>query len=163
MKAIKSIGALLIVRSNGFPEAEKVYDADKTVIIEVAGQDNRRGVVFDRNKCAFARAACRAMHCDGAIIGKSVSFLIKDNTALRYKNSETLIREIVSFDRKAGFDVGYYRLSPFSPSSRLGAPRAPAKKNSKTSRNHKKAEEYRHFTQGVRTLQRGGVDEEVRP
>lgn len=144
-------GALNIVHKNGYPKVEKVYDGEEVIIIEVLPEDERKGIPFDRNKCAMARATCRNTHSTGAIIGATSSFIIKGNTAYRYKNAETLTREVVSYDRAKIFLPGKYRLSPFPPSNRLGAHRSgPSGKKRKGGNN--RIETFRHITKNVRTL-----------
>ena len=97
-----------------------VFDALKTVVIEVTNNDSSSTAVKNPLICAFARACQREFTADGVIIGLATSYIIKGKKATRYQNPETVSREIVSFDRKAGFEPGIYLLSAVPPASRLG-------------------------------------------
>lgn len=144
-------GALSIVRRD-FPKVEKVYDADEVIIIDVQAQDNKGAVPFHRNKCPMARSTCRNIPgSTGAMIGPGSSYVIKGNTAYRYKNPETLTREVISWDRARIFEPGQYRLSPFPPCSRLGVHKSGP--SGKRRKNHRtKMEMFRHITKNVRTM-----------
>jgi hypothetical protein len=111
--------SLGIVRKH-FPQVKKVVDALKPVVIEVNHSDASSKAVKNPLICAFARACERTFTADGVIIGLTVSYIVKGATATRYGNPETVSREIVSFDREAGFEEGIYLLSAISPTQRLG-------------------------------------------
>jgi hypothetical protein len=143
--------SLLLVQSY-FPRVGMVVDATKPVIIDVTQQDASNAKVRDPNNCAFALSCCRILKADGAIIGLSTSYIIKGKKALRYKNTEALCREIVSFDRKAGFDLGMYMMSPASPGGRLGVHKGGPGRGDKKNNGIKR---FRHWTKNVRVL---GVD-----
>lgn len=147
--------ALQTVRSNGFPKCQKVLDGDRHIIVEVTRKHQQKGKILDKNHCALAVACEEATRCDGVIIGFSLSFIINGNTAHRYKNSQTIMREITSFDRKAGFDTGIYRLVPFPPSARLGVPRTPSKTSGGKNGRSTPVTVY-HHTRNVRTFRHKG-------
>lgn len=141
--------ALRTVHGNGFPKVAKVYDGDQPLLIEVTEDDSRKGVPLDPNGCPMARAACRNTHSTGAIIGPTVSYIIKKNTAYRYLNTLSLQKEVVVKDRKARFEPGVYQLSPFPPSSKLGAHRSgPSGARGKG----EKTDKFRHYTKNIRVL-----------
>jgi len=84
------------------------------------------------------------------IIGLTTSYIIRGNTATRYGNPETVSREIVSFDRKAGFDEGIYLLSAICPSNRLGVHKSgPSGRATGGTPRHKS---FRHYTKNVRVV-----------
>src|SRR5262245_17263448 len=114
--------SLYIVR-RFYPKVTTVVDADNPVTVEVTFHDNNHGAVKSHRTCALAIACKRFFKADGVIIGQGTSYIVHGTMATRFKNTETVTREIVSFDRKAGFDVGRYNLSPPSPCNRIGAPR----------------------------------------
>jgi hypothetical protein len=147
MKAKKLIHSysLAIVR-RFFPQVERVVDAQKSELIEVTHQDNSNGAVKSHRTCALAVACKRFFEADGVIIGQGTSYIIHRKVATRYTNNETVTREIVSFDRKAGFDEGIYRLSPPSPASRLGAKHKGGSKSGKLGKR-----KFRHYTTGIRS------------
>src|SRR5215472_13509442 len=106
-----------------FPKVAKVFDADKPAYIEVTPEDVRNAKIKSSEDCAFALACNRTFHAD-VLIWKSVAYIIKGAVATRYKNTMAIQTEIVSFDRKGGFDVGKYKLAIFSGDLRLGVYRA---------------------------------------
>jgi hypothetical protein len=105
-----------------FPRVKHIVEATKTISIEVLPQDAVHGRRKDPEKCALAQACLRTKIAEGAIIGLSFSYLIKGDTATRYKTSVNVAREITSFDRHNEFAAGrYYKLSKVSPASTLEA------------------------------------------
>lgn len=113
--------SLRIVKSY-FPNVTKVRDADKPIHIEVTDADNKSSKVRNHNGCAMAVACKRTFNLSGVIVAVKTAYLIKGNEAVRYSLPESVSREIVSFDRDAGFSVGEYHLDAPIKSHRLGAP-----------------------------------------
>jgi hypothetical protein len=121
-----------------FPKVTRVLDATKNAAIEVTETDARSKGLKKHDSCALAVACKRKFHLDGVIISRATCYLIKGKVARRFKTSEMVAREIVSFDRGAGFAPGNYELMSVPPSSRLGvkpgrannhaAPKGPTKK-----------------------------------
>jgi len=108
-----------------FPQVKSVVDATEGLLINVTEKDNKDAVPGDTDNCALAKAAVRERQADGAIIGVAYSWLIRGTKATRYKTSNTVGREITSFDRHHDFATGQnYRLSPVSPANRLGQGRS---------------------------------------
>ncbi len=113
-----------------FPQVTKVRDSKRTIEVTVEPQDSAQGRKKDPQSCALARACVRTKIADAAIIGLSFSWLIKGDTAIRYKTSTGVGREITSFDRHHDFASGKdYKLSKIAKSNRLGkrwtGPRSP--------------------------------------
>ncbi len=100
-----------------FPGVEEVVDATKAVKVIVGKRDNRRGKKGQPTECAMARAMKREFNADGVIIGLSRSYIVKGKKAIRFQTTDTVAREIVSFDRHQDFAPGIYSLSPISPST----------------------------------------------
>lgn len=114
--------ALAIVRKY-FPKVKDVGDSNVGLTVAVSAKDGKYSVPGDPSKCALARACRRTRTVDGAIIGLTYSYIIHGTKATRFKTSEGVGREIVSFDRHSDFAAGSYRLSPISQSNRLGMSR----------------------------------------
>lgn len=133
-----------------FPKVEKVEDADKPVIVEVTKADVERSEIKNHETCALALACKRYFHADGVIIGLTTSWIVRGKMATRFRNAGTVSREITSFDRRAGFDIGFYLLTPASPSNKLGTERAydPVRHGNGKGRG-KPA--FKHYTRNVRT------------
>lgn len=131
-----------------FPKVEKVQDAAKPVIVEVTADDVSHATVKDHETCALAIACKRTFKADGVIIGMTASWIVRGKVATRFHNAGTVSREITSFDRKAGFDVGFYLLSPASASARLGTVRATNPYRSGKTPSTKRV--FRHYTRNVR-------------
>lgn len=107
-----------------FPQVTEIVDATKAVRVTVGIEDNIKGKKNQPTECAMARAMRRDFNADGIIIGLSRSYIIKGKKAIRYQTTDTVAREIVSFDRHQDFAPGTYALSPISPSTRHGGGRA---------------------------------------
>jgi hypothetical protein len=104
-----------------FPGVESVSDAPEPIIVEVTKADNRSAKVKNHKACAMAVACKRSEHADGVIVSLTRAYVIKGNQAVRYSLPESVAREVVSFDREAGFDVGEYHLGAPGPAAKLGA------------------------------------------
>lgn len=133
-----------------FPKVDKVGDSDKPVIVEVTAEDVAKSEVKNHETCALAIACKRFFKADGVVIGLTTSWIVRGKTAIRYRNAGTVSREITSFDRKAGFDVGFYLLTPASPSNKLGTVRAydPVRSGRK---GLGRRPQFKHYTRNVRT------------
>jgi len=101
-----------------YPRVKTLVDADKPVVITVTENDQITGHIMEETECALA-VACKRQFKGGAIIGLSASYIIKGTRAIRYKTSNSISREIVTFDRHKDFSPGVYTLVPFSPANRL--------------------------------------------
>src|SRR5213075_2137478 len=104
-----------------FPQVESVRDATKPIDIEVSAHDSNHAKLKDHNHCALAVACEKKMHADGVIISVKTAYVVKGKRAIRYNLLETTAREVVSFDRKGGFEPGTYSLKPPTSSGKLGA------------------------------------------
>src|SRR6266550_1073246 len=114
------MSALNVIKKT-FPQVEKVIDATKSIKINVTSADSASGRKKDSANCALAKACVREKIADAAIIGIGFSYLIKGKIATRYKTSNSVSREITSFDRHQDFAEGNdYTLSKVGPSARLG-------------------------------------------
>lgn len=104
----------------GFTKVSKVKDANEPIWVSVTKADSATGRKKDASECALARACVREKHADGAVINIGTSYIIKGDTAVRYATSNSVSREITSFDRGAGFQEGNdYLLAAPPPTSRL--------------------------------------------
>lgn len=112
-------GAIGIVQKF-FPKVKKVTDSTEKAVIEVTARDAQSKAVRDHGACVMAVACKRKLHVDGVIISRSVAYLIKGDEAVRYQIPSSVAREIVSFDRGAGFETGTYELSKIDKSRKLG-------------------------------------------
>lgn len=98
-----------------FPNVNKLQEAKRPVAVEVTAKDVSRGKLKKHRECAMANAVCREWGADHAVIGMTYSYVIKGNTAVKFKTPATVTREIVSFDRSKKFEPGAYHLGPVSP------------------------------------------------
>ncbi len=106
-----------------FPQVKQVKDATKPVLVTVAKEDSVTGRKKDAANCALAKACVRTKIAEGAIIGLTTTYLIHGTTATRYKNAQTVSREIMSFDRHQDFAAGRnYRLCAIPPATKIGVP-----------------------------------------
>jgi len=138
--------ALVIVRKF-FPGVTEVNDGEKRIAVDVTIRDSNKSVALDHRHCALAIACKRSQHADGVIIGTKTAYIIKGKIATRYELLESTAREIVSFDRKAGFAPGLYDLVPPSKGRRIG--------EGGTGRTHNpsgRKVRMKHYTAGIRTM-----------
>ena len=143
------MNALTVVRKH-FPDVKTVKDAKSNISVEVTKQDvaiSKRG---KHKECAMAVACKRKMKLDGVLIARSIGYVIKGNTATRFKIPTSLSREVTSFDRGASFEPGTYSLA--KPDKALGT----RKRSGKHSRSGK-GPQFHHFTVGIRAVL-GGRD-----
>lgn len=138
--------ALRIVREY-FPGVTTVSDATKPVIIEVTQRDSENSEALNHTACAYAVACKRQMKADGVIIGTKTAYIISGKRAVRYRMPESVAREIVSFDRRAGFAVGTYQLRAPSEWEQLGAVNTGKTHNP----SDRKIKRFRHITSNIRT------------
>jgi hypothetical protein len=131
------------------PEVTKVVDARKNLEIEVTESDCKYAQRKNAKDCAMARATKRQY--DGAIISSSSAYVIKGDTATRYKVPESLAREIVTFDRHNAFEPGDYHLKAPSPRERLGQ-RLKTREIGTYKKNGRETNSRRHVTSGIREL-----------
>jgi hypothetical protein len=117
-------GSALVPRviKRRFPHVTRVVDATKPIHVSVTDADSDDAVSSDFEHCALARAACRQLKADGAVVSKRVVYVIIKDAAVRYDSSERIRQELVSFDRHHDFASGDYALNVKRPSERLGAP-----------------------------------------
>ncbi len=139
--------ALTIVQKF-FPNVKSVRDATSPITIEVTKADNNNSKVRSHSACAMAVACKRAEHADGVIVSIMTAYVIKGTSATRYVLPESVSREIVSFDREAGFAPGEYVMRPPEPSKQLGVHRGGKSTHTK---NGKKITRH-HHTSGIRTV-----------
>src|ERR1700688_3313049 len=93
--------ALAIVRKY-FPKVKEVEDASEPITVEVTNKDNQSAAVRNHESCAMAVSCKRKMKADGVIVSIGTAYVIKGETAYRYRVPPAIQREIVSFDREAG-------------------------------------------------------------
>jgi hypothetical protein len=139
--------ALSIVQKY-FPNVQSVEEADKPIHVEVTKQDSNSAAVRNHEGCAMAVACKRKMKADGVIVSIGTAYIVKGNKAYRYRVPPSIQREIVSFDRNAGFAEGEYELATTLPSMKLGEERPPKGPEKRTGKPLK----FRHETSGIRTV-----------
>lgn len=118
-----------------YPRVKRIYDANRSIHIEVKDEDCATGKPNEPDECALAKAIKRQFHSQGAIIGLSHTYIIKGDKAFRFQTSSNVQREITSFDRHKDFASGVYTISKIAPTARLGNP---AHRHSGPSGKHKK-------------------------
>lgn len=133
-----------------FPKVTNVVDATRNATIEVTKKDAASKAVKDHNGCAMAVACKRKFHLDGVIISRSMAYLIKGTQARRFELPETVSREVVSFDRGAGFAVGRYELAKVAPQNRLDRERK--KRTTWVANRDGSPKRKRHITTNVRSV-----------
>lgn len=131
-----------------FPQVESVEDGKKDIMIEVTTKDIANSKIKDHAKCAFATACKRTMHADGFMVSTRTAYAIFGKKAIRYRLPESVSREIVSYDRNAGFAPGIYQLKAPGKYEQLGA-RVTGATHKPSGR---KSPRFRHITTGIRTV-----------
>ena len=131
-----------------FPKVKRVTDAKRNASIEVTLKDATSRGVKNHKECAMAVACKRKFKVDGVIISRSVAYLIKGSHAQRFHLPESVSREVVSFDRGAGFAPGKYELAAVSPANILGS--RDERKPRTRKRNPLSPKRFQHITTDVR-------------
>jgi len=137
-----------------FPGVRTVVDSTAPAVIEVRATDANPRAAKNHEACALAVACKRSMNLDGVIIARSTAYLVKGRKARRFKLPPSTAREVVSFDRGAGFAPGTYILSAVPKQARLGE-----RRGSDTEKRgyNKSSSKFRHLTANIRTVL-GGPD-----
>lgn len=144
-----------------FPKVKRVVDANKDAFIEVTKADTNSAQVQQHDGCALAVACRKAWKLDGVIISRRTAYLVKGNRARRFQLPDSTSREIVSFDRGAGFAEGRYELHRPPKCARLGVrPGRGGSKNHTPNGNYVK--QFRHITTGIRTVLGSEVANEIK-
>jgi|SRR5579871_4790215 len=112
--------ALAIVQKV-YPFVDKVTDATEALQVEVTPSLNKLATIKNHKKCAIAVACEKKFALDGVVIGLRTAYLVRGTKAIRYRLPENVSREIISFDRKGGFEPGQYTLNAPAKSERLGS------------------------------------------
>jgi hypothetical protein len=138
-----------------FPDVTTVKDARENIVVEVTKRDNQSAVVRNHKACAMAVACKKKMEADGVIVSLSKAYVIKGSVAYRYEVSEHAVREIISFDRDAGFAPGEYQLNAPVGNNKIGAIRGG--NGPKTGKEPRKTKVVHRKTQGIRTVLGSGI------
>jgi hypothetical protein len=93
---------------------------------------------------------------DGVIISRSTAYLVKGKKARRFRMTPAAAREVVSFDRGAGFAPGVYILGAVTKSARMGRQQG----SSTRTTGNGKPKQFRHLTVNVRTVLGGAKPED---
>ena len=129
-----------------FPNLREVRDATKRLAIEVTPRDESAAKKKHHKECAMALACRRKMNLDGVLISRSRAYLVKDNVATRYDLPIAVQKEVISFDRGGGFDIGGYEL--LKPGHKLGETHGNGGGHASTA----KMRAPRHLTGKIRTV-----------
>ena len=103
-----------------YPKVNKVVDAERSLAVRVEWSDVEGAVRLDPQHCAVARAVEREQHLSGAIISKSIAYLVHGRTAVRYLIPAKMAKQIKAFDRMRDFQPQEYMLEAASATQRLG-------------------------------------------
>lgn len=97
-----------------YPNVTKVVDAPKKLNVTLTKRDVENAKRKDHTGCAVAEACHRELGV-GAIVSTRTAYLVRGDTAVRYAVPQRMFREITSFDRGAGMELGEYDLNqPFA-------------------------------------------------
>lgn len=122
-----------------------VYDATKSVSVEITGPDIRKGKPLRPDACAAAIACMRQFHVKEALIHRGRAYLKQKDHWLRYLVPGALRSEIIAVDRGGTFEPGEYRLLKIQPSRATDTSRDTGKRKGP----QKKRPSY-HHTENVR-------------
>jgi hypothetical protein len=131
-----------------YPEVETVVDAEEDVQIEVTKRIAQSAAVKNHKKCAVAVSCEKQLDVDGAVVSLDMAYLVKGTEATRLRVPRAIQRELVSFDRDAGFMPGHYTLKAPDKWHRLGHVHT---NSGKHKGNKKRSKTATHFTENVRT------------
>lgn len=148
------MNALGIVRQY-HPNVLFVQDTDKSLEIEVMQDDSTKKGIKKHKICALAQACKRTFNVEGVIVARSVAYLVNGVVATRYRLPQSVVREIVAFDRGGKFSPGLYLLATFPKSSQLGArvQYSGQKAHGSGGKNQGKMKKrFQHITTGIRSV-----------
>lgn len=112
--------AFQVVRAK-FPNVRTVVDSISEVALLTSLEDQVGAVPRDPVRCVGARCAVR-MGYDGAVLGRSIAFLISGDQATRCQLHKDTQITLGVFDEGGAMEPGkVILLSPVSPGKRLGA------------------------------------------
>jgi hypothetical protein len=143
-------GRSLRIVQNFYPEVKTVVDANRPLIIEVSPKDVQNVNRKKHDRCVLAQACKHKTSVDGVVVALKTVYVVHGTVATRYKQGESIAREIVSFDRSGIFAPGTYRLRPPSAAERFGVQSIRRKERGAPSF---KRIGFRHMTQDVRRLE----------
>lgn len=125
-----------------------VYNADKSVTVEILTEDVRKGQKLIPSKCAAALACKRTFHTKEAYVNIGRTYVRQKDHWVRYLTSEALAREISAVDKGGRFSPGEYTLRKIQPSRTSDVSRDTGKR-----KNLKKKRFPYHLTADVRRLE----------
>lgn len=129
------------------PEILQVIDSNKSITVEVTEKDDKNSKLKNHGQCAMAVACKRQQHADAVIISVRTAYVIKGKTAYRYRVPESTAREVISFDRKGGFQPGTYSLKAPCVSEKLGCGKTGKNRN----HSNRRPIRFSHRTTNIRT------------
>lgn len=152
VKKLAQANRMISFMAKKHPDITAVYDAMEPIQITLSDPDVKTGVAKDRNKCAFATAACRLFKSDDAYVGIQMACLKFGNKLIRFNIPESVSREIVCFDRYKNCDPSKeYRFSAVTPHRRLSRiQEEPKHHNGKIKKARKGKFIPRHWTKDIR-------------
>lgn len=124
-----------------------IVDSTEDLVVHVTRDCVRRAKPMDPTQCAVAKALTKEKGVVSARVQLTRTWIEYPTKIVRYITPESAAREIVSFDRRAGFDTGDYRLKAPSQHDRIGQRR---KSRLKPDRNHEHTGRTNHRTLMVR-------------
>lgn len=135
--AISRSPSLQIVQER-YPGVTKVVDATEDLHFTVSPKDAKDGVPLSHTECPGSLGVQRLPKVTGAIISKRSAYVIRGDTAIRYRVPEHLTREETAKDRGGSFQPGEYKLKKPGKGEQLStgvnAKTGPHKKKSKAAR-----------------------------
>ena len=106
------LSTILATVKSYYPQVERVVDATSRMAIRVGRADFSSGKRADPSGCALARACQHTTGVDGALITRSVAYIIDGGTAIRYRIRTHDRAKIRMFDKRGDFAPGDYVLRP---------------------------------------------------
>lgn len=90
-----------------------IRDATEPLTIEITRDDMRDAVRNDNRKCVYAKACERRFGRDllGVEVNKTVLRLEFADEIVRYRTRESVVRELVAFDRGGECEPGIYEFA----------------------------------------------------
>lgn len=103
-----------------YPDVTKVVDAPQGLAVTVGWEDVEEAIRRDPQHCAVANACERSLHLDGALISKSVAYLVKGRVATRYIIPNVISKQIAEFDSLGDFMEQTFKFYAPGPTQQLG-------------------------------------------
>lgn len=107
---MKGVSQAFVNVHDKWPDVTSVKDAKNHLRLEIGQCDIDKGERSNGERCAVAQNVKRTQRCDGVMVARSVCYIKRGTTAIRYIVPLHIQKELIAFDRGGAFMPGIYEL-----------------------------------------------------